>query len=391
MQGINTHLYANGYSIEPKKLFSGNYAPSILKSRIEIESSSKIVRKILCLPLVRLIAAYLDLRPHAEMLVIANGQIEAKTLWILNLFLSNKIKYVCFIHGSFFQFRDDLYKYAWIFRSRFNSIWNGDPVYKELIPQKRPSNVSLRTILEIEILSIFEYLGVKNARSVFVLTNKNKIEIERLYKHNNVIVAHGAFSREVLHYVKRQDIKARLGFEDKKIILSLSRLARKKRIDLLIRGFSVYCQNNAKFNGVLLIGGTGSERDNLEKLALGLGVINKVHFAEFIPETELLDYYACCDIFASADNADYDITTLTALAMGKKVVVSSQHEFDNSLDELNLIHKAESDPESYARCYKDALDTPTNCNAQRRIQLLDSYSWETYFGFVRDNLLETVV
>jgi glycosyltransferase involved in cell wall biosynthesis len=116
-----------------------------------------------------------------------------------------------------------------------------------------------------------------------------------------------------------------------------------------------------------------------------LGIQRGVQFLGYVADDELLDYYCSSDVFVTADNADYDITTFVALALGKKVVASSQHEFEPHLTELNLLFHPEPTPDGFAKAYEEALlsDSIPNQFAEK---LLNDYSWDFYFKKVKEEM-----
>lgn len=375
--GIEAALFTEGCPVEEVALFNGQYQPKVLQTGLKINDvavlSKNIVQKIHHIFLV--IRSLLEYKPD---IIIANSQSIALRVWCLSLLLiRNKIPYVCFIHGSFFQFPDEREKYAWIFRKYFDVIRCADPVYKDLISIHPPA-CSLISKIMLEFGALMRYMAVRKAKAVFVLTNKAKREIELLYGHSNVRVFHGAFPESLLNAKMHSDKRMELGLGNKAVFLSLCRLVDKKRVDVIIKAFSLYVQKNP--DAVLLIGGTGPEHDNLEQLATECHVAEKVRFLGYVHEEELKDYYLSCDAFASADNADYDITSLVALGLGKCVVASSQHEFDNAISSLNLLFQADPTPEGFAKSFADAIAACGVCDKAIKEEVMREYGWENYFS-----------
>lgn len=378
-RGMDAALFTQGYPVEEEAFFNGTYQPRVLRSDLKIHDISVFSinagRKIRNMFL--LMRSLLEFNPD---IIIANGQSVALRAWGLSFIPGRKkMPCICFIHGSFFQFSDEGEKYAWIFRKNFEVIRNGDPVYRELIAAHAPAS-SPWSKIRLEIGAAMRFVAVKRAEAVFVLTNKAKKEIELLYGHSNVRVLHGAFPENLLRAKMNVDKRAELGVEGKVVILSLCRLVDKKRVDVLVKAFSLYAQENP--DAVLLIGGIGPELHNLEQLAAECRVADKVRFLGFVCEEELNDYYFCCDVFASADNADYDITSIVALALGKRVVASVQHEFDPALFSLNLLFHADPTPEGFAKSFADAVAIRVGCDQAKKEEVMREYSWEYYFSNV---------
>src|SRR5207249_4664609 len=57
----------------------------------------------------------------------------------------------------------------------------------------------------------------------------------------------------------------------------------------------------------------------------------RVKFLGYIPEDELPDYLVACDVFVHPNWADFAISPYEALALGRKVVWSSEMEVDDDL------------------------------------------------------------
>jgi glycosyltransferase involved in cell wall biosynthesis len=376
--GIEAVLFVEDQQILDEALFNGQYDPKVLRVELKNKNNEVLFQKNIIQKVyywIELVRAILKYNPD---IIIANGQPEAKKVWYLSMIhFWKSIPYVCFIHGTFFQFPDENEKYSLIFRKHFAKIRDADPVYKDLI-SKYPKYQSFLSRISSEVESLMRYFAVKRSRAVFVLTKKAKNEIELLYGHSNVCVFHGAFHQELLNISNTQkDKKVELGIEDKLIFLSLCRLVDKKRVDIIIKSFALFNRNHP--DSVLLIGGTGPERENLELLAKELKIKEKIKFLGFINENELIEYYRCTDVFVSADNADYDITSIVALAVGKRVVASSQHEFDNDVNKLNLLFQADPIPQTFAQAFTIAIKDKRECDIDLKNKIMNRYSWEKYF------------
>jgi glycosyltransferase involved in cell wall biosynthesis len=370
---IDAYLFADGEGVAKEALFDSQYSPKILLCPATRSGLFGQFRN------------WLDkmafLRQQNPDVVIANSQAEAFKIWAYNLLTRSRLRYVCFIHGSFFQFPDETDKYAMVFRHAFSQIREADPVYKELIPEHAPAT-SITKRLRRELMNYLRYRAVRRAGAVFVLTGKAKREIVLLYRHTNVQVVHGAFSREIFSYQPKENKKEKWAIGARSMIFSMCRLVDKKRVDLIVRAFAVFSKTHP--NAILLIGGNGPEKENLQRLSSDLGIAQSVLFLGYVPDHELLDYYCSADIFVTADNADYDITTFVALALGKKVVASAQHEFEPHLAELNLLFHAEPTPQGFSSAL--ALASEARASAQSREKLLDDYTWEHYFNSVKQSI-----
>lgn len=103
------------------------------------------------------------------------------------------------------------------------------------------------------------------------------------------------------------------------VILALQRLAREKRVDVLL-GALRRCLD-AGVAATLLVVGTGSEEASLRALAAELGVDKHTRFTGYVPRRALPDYFAACDIFAFHSTFEtFGLVVAQAMSYGKPVV-----------------------------------------------------------------------
>lgn len=94
--------------------------------------------------------------------------------------------------------------------------------------------------------------------------------------------------------------------------LTVSRLVPYKRIDLIISAFN-------KSGKKLIIIGVGSQLGKLKKLAN-----DNIIFKDQVAENELVGYYQNCRAFVQANEEDFGIAMVEALAAGKPVIAFSK-------------------------------------------------------------------
>lgn len=94
----------------------------------------------------------------------------------------------------------------------------------------------------------------------------------------------------------------------------LGQLDRRKRVHLLVDAFK-----RSSLNAELVVGGTGPERQALERLA---GGDPRVKFLGFVPEVELADFYNSLDVFVFPTAVEgYGLPIIEAMACMKPVIV----------------------------------------------------------------------
>jgi glycosyltransferase involved in cell wall biosynthesis len=289
-------------------------------------------------------------------------------LYLATLFTS--IPYALHLHGSLFWLDKNLMKYSLIHRSVFDEIRESVVGHKEFVSVKLKLSVFQR--LSLNLLALLDYFAVRHAKTVFVLSNQMRWEVNKLYKRDAVVLPIGPISSQLLHFSPKKNIKEMLGLQEKKVILSISRLDHRKRIDLLIEAFAVLAKDNP--NAVLVIGGKGPEEARLKRLARDLGVRDCVKFVGFVDERDLWDYYAACDVFAYPGWGDYAITVYEALAMQKKVVCSSEMEIEPRLLATGHVFKAYPSVKPFGKALSEALAT----KVEKTVDSSD-YTWDKYF------------
>ncbi len=288
--------------------------------------------------LLNAVALVRKLRQIKPDLIVAQTNLDAMYLYLATMLAP--IPYIVHLHGTLFWFNEETLKYAFIHRRVFQEIRNSLAGHKEFVPVK--PHCSLKEQIASEFLAVLDYLAVRKARRIITLTDQLKWEITKLYGRDST-VARGCLPPEALNYRPGQDVRRKLGLESERIILSIGRLDPRKRIDLLLKAFA---KISIQYDDVyLVIGGVGEEADRLKTLAQELGVAERVKFLGLIPDSELFDYYAACNVFAFPSWTSSGITPYEALAVGKKVVWTT--EADEPVLPDSHVFLAEFNPEFF--------------------------------------------
>lgn len=118
-----------------------------------------------------------------------------------------------------------------------------------------------------------------------------------------------------------EGLEARYNLPPGPRILFVSRLARDKAIDILIRAMAEV-RAQAPSASLLLVG-RGDYRPALEQLTRELGLEEAVRFMGFVPEDDMPALYRACHCFAIASTYEVQsLPTLQALATGLPVVAA---------------------------------------------------------------------
>lgn len=95
-------------------------------------------------------------------------------------------------------------------------------------------------------------------------------------------------------YKKADELKRDYNIHEKKILLYVGRLVKRKGVDYLLHALSKIIKNRRDV--ALLIVGTGECEDQLKKLSKELKIAENTFFVGYVDNKELASYYIACDI-----------------------------------------------------------------------------------------------
>ncbi len=152
---------------------------------------------------------------------------------------------------------------------------------------------------------------LRYADRVRVVSERIKQSIEQFSKNIDVLPIQTKLKEEKIERLK--------DWENIKNILTVCRLEKEKNLETAIKAFKTISE---KFpEAVFAIVGDGSERENLEKFVVKLGLENKVVFAGWRDDLE--KYYRNADIYISTSLYEgYGISTVEAAYFGKPLILS---------------------------------------------------------------------
>ena len=307
------------------------------------------------------------LRPD---LVIGQLIADCSILYLVTLF--SRIRYITHIHGTIMWFPDEMTKYSFLHRRVMRTLRKRVAGHRQFYPEHRRAP-TIMAALKREFTAWIRYIGVRKAAAVFTLSQLMADEIRSLY-NKKAVVLQGAYETAIFHHRVRHSIKADLKLSDKRIILNINRLDPRKRIELLIQAFALV--HDTIEDTYLVIGGTGAKAQHYQDMVRDMG-LSRVLFIGFVPEEKLLDYYATSDLFVHPNWADYAIAVYEALAMGTKVLCSTEMEFEEGFIASTQLFVAEPCPEDFSTAIIHALEQPNDNPVPR--ELLEQYTWDHYF------------
>ena len=146
----------------------------------------------------------------------------------------------------------------------------------------------------------------------------------RAHRDKVVVLHPGVDASEFTPAPPDPAIRRRLGWEGRKVVLTVGALQRRKGQDMLIRALPAIRQRRPDVLYAII--GEGWEREHLEKLVAEHGVGDLVQFRGAPTDDELILCYQQCDLFALPNRqVDHDIegfgiVLIEAQACGKPVI-----------------------------------------------------------------------
>jgi len=149
-----------------------------------------------------------------------------------------------------------------------------------------------------------------------------------LTRHENKvrIVRNGVDTDRFNPMIDGEGVRSRYGITQNRVALfvgALTTFHAYKGVDILIRSFQ-HVSHSCPDARLLIVGG-GNLLSNYKKIAVELGINDRVIFAGYIPDNALPQFYAACDItvLPSKDASEgFGLVLLEAMATGKPVVGS---------------------------------------------------------------------
>jgi len=178
--------------------------------------------------------------------------------------------------------------------------------------------------LGIALLWILEGACLKRATRIRVLSNFSAGLLWKLYRvpeDRIVRVPGGVDTKRFQPAADRTAVRNALGLPARlPLLFTVRNLEARMGLDLLIRAMAILRRHVPEV--LLLIGGTGSLRDDLESLTASLDLNGHVRFLGFIPDEQLPFYYQAADLFVlpTRELEGFGLVTVEALACGTPVL-----------------------------------------------------------------------
>ncbi len=178
--------------------------------------------------------------------------------------------------------------------------------------------------LVVALLWAVERACLRRARLIHVLSDFSAGQLRKLYRvpAERIVKIPGAVELERFQPVAdRDDVRRALSLPtDRPVLLTVRNLEARMGLDGLIRAMAVLRERVT--DALLLIGGAGSLRGQLEALSASLGLDGSVRFLGFVPDGALPLYYQAADLFVlpTRELEGFGLVTVEALACGTPVL-----------------------------------------------------------------------
>lgn len=168
----------------------------------------------------------------------------------------------------------------------------------------------------------------KNAKKIFAVSSYTKQLLinEGIEENKIAVIPNGTDPQRFNLNIDFKELVKKHDLQNKKIILSISRLVKRKNFGAVIEVMPEILKEVP--DAVYIIGGTGPMEEEWKKLAEEKEVEDKVIFVGYIPDEDLPKYYAMCDVFVmpsiemkeEGEVEGFGIAFLEANACGKPVI-----------------------------------------------------------------------
>ncbi len=167
------------------------------------------------------------------------------------------------------------------------------------------------------------------------------------------------------------ETRARLGWGDRPVVLTVGRLQKRKGHDVLISALPELRRAVPKI--LYAIVGSGEEREALERLAAETDVTEHVQFLDEISDDELIEAYQQCDLFAlpnrqiGGDIEGIGIVLLEAQAAGRPVLAGDSGGTSETMriPETGLVVPCDG-PDQLTRSLAELLADPPRLDSMGR-------------------------
>jgi len=203
---------------------------------------------------------------------------------------------------------------------------------------------------------------------------------------------------ELFKPVNIDALKKELKLEHRQVILTVTRLVKRKGVDTVLHALSAIKDT---FPDILyLIAGEGPEEARLKKLTLKLNLQNHVRFIGRIGYKNLPEYYNLADMFIMASRTElpdvegFGIVFLEANACGKPVIGTNSGGVPDAIihGETGLI-VPENDSLKLAKAITELLNNPVKSRemgVKGRERVVNEMNWDSVNKLLTNKIIELI-
>ena len=295
----------------------------------------------------------------------------------INIYLASLLtnfKYALHIHHPSFMSFDDFDKYSLFAKKHFKQYIKSN--YGASRFKKIQKQLTTLQLIIINQKAIFSKLAKRKSCVNFVLSNYAKKEKKEIYGIDSEVLQ-GAI--ENINLKKKHRLKSKVF-----TILSVARLDKNKRIDVLIKSFKHIHDKYENIN--LIIVGSGPEEKKLKKLTYENKLNGKINFCGHISDDKILEIYSRANLFVSIDWADFKITLFESLNNFTPIIVSNETECDSEFIRMGIVKLITPSVKNLTAEIEAEITSPTIFKVSEVKKLLQKYTWNTYFYNVLSSL-----
>jgi glycosyltransferase involved in cell wall biosynthesis len=283
-------------------------------------------------------------------------------------------RFSTFVHHPTTMSFNETDKLSFLYFNKYKKFSKNDDMFKKLLALKK--NYSFLKKVYINVRAPISQHLLKKSEKIFVLSEYAAKEKEFIFGIKTIALSGAISSNKLVNYEQPKQL-------NKKQVLNfvtLSRLDKNKRIDIIIESMKILKSKGYSFN--LLIAGTGPEMRNLNCLVDKYKLNNEVKFLGYVPDDEIKNLYQEMDMFITIDWADFRITTYETLIYNRKIIVSSDTEKDLFLENSGYLKYSHPKAEDLSNNIINHLNSKILCTSKDLESYLENFTWDSYFNSI---------
>jgi len=205
----------------------------------------------------------------------------------------------------------------------FHGPWDEESYIEDVASSHSPLGVA-KASSKRWIRRIIEQQNLTNSDAIITLSECFREKVTKRYgvpTSKVIVIPGGANMKRFVPTPDKADKRLSLGLPaDRRILLTIRRLAPRMGLDNLVTAMQHVA--NVHPDMLLLIGGAGPLRSQIEQRIIELKLQDHVRLVGFIPDEQLASYYQSADLFILPTTAleGFGLVTVEALACGLLVI-----------------------------------------------------------------------